>query len=333
MDRAGEVLRDSAKANIFEVTRAHDILSNWRASHSFPLNHFQVSLRRKARLIDPNALIAQRLKRASSAIYKLQALPTLRLSQMQDIGGCRAVVRSVEQVRSLYHEFLEWNAHHLLCEGNDYIGNPTPLGYRSLHVVYRYRSANNIAHDRQLIEIQIRTRIQHAWATAVETVSTFLRQQLKAGIGSPHWLRFFAMTSSALAVQEGTPPVPNMPTGRKLYSEIRRSFAALSVESKLRAYSVALETSKHFQHPDAHYYLLCLRADEKILEYSAYRRSELDLASREYEAMEKAYIDRPAVQTVLVRADSIEALKRAYPNFFLDTKSFLQSVANLINKP
>jgi putative GTP pyrophosphokinase len=43
-----------------------DVISNWRACHNFPLNTFQSGLRRRARVIDPACLVAQRIKRLSS---------------------------------------------------------------------------------------------------------------------------------------------------------------------------------------------------------------------------------------------------------------------------
>src|SRR5690606_39699271 len=46
------------------------------------------------------------------------------------------------------------------------------------------------------IEIQIRTRLQHAWATAVETVDVMKGTDLKSGGGTPDWREFFALAAS-----------------------------------------------------------------------------------------------------------------------------------------
>jgi len=58
------------------------------------------------------------------------------------------------------------------------------------------------------IEIQIRTLLQHAWATAVETVGTFINMPLKSSLGDEGWLRFFALMGSAMAIAEGKSTVP-----------------------------------------------------------------------------------------------------------------------------
>lgn len=43
--------------------------------------------------------------------------------------------------------------------------------------------------------MQIRSKIQHSWATAVEVVGAFTKQALKASAGDPRWLDFFKYTS------------------------------------------------------------------------------------------------------------------------------------------
>src|SRR5229473_3330921 len=51
------------------------VISNWRSAHSFPLNTFQNGLRKKAKHVDPESLIAQRIKRLSSISAKLGRFP------------------------------------------------------------------------------------------------------------------------------------------------------------------------------------------------------------------------------------------------------------------
>ena len=54
---------------------AYQVLTNWRACHSYPINTFQATLRQKLRGIDAGALVAQRLKRTPSIINKLKRFP------------------------------------------------------------------------------------------------------------------------------------------------------------------------------------------------------------------------------------------------------------------
>ena len=61
---------------------------------------------------------------------------------------------------------------------------------------------------RAKVELQLRTRLQHAWATANEIVGTFRREELKSGEGGPDWLRYFVLAVppaySRIAAQDAT---------------------------------------------------------------------------------------------------------------------------------
>ena len=63
------------------------IINNWRSSHAYPLNTFQINLRDVSCKFESEPLIAQRIKRMISIIHKLQRFPSMKLSQMQDLGG------------------------------------------------------------------------------------------------------------------------------------------------------------------------------------------------------------------------------------------------------
>jgi hypothetical protein len=97
IDRAGgTLLEDSVRED--EINTALEIVNNWRSSHAFPLNTMQIWLRRLARQVDSHPLVAQRIKRLSSIELKLRRFPTMTLSQMQDLGGCRAIVAGAAAV-------------------------------------------------------------------------------------------------------------------------------------------------------------------------------------------------------------------------------------------
>ena len=168
------------------------VINNWRSSHAFPLNTLQMNLRGKAKQADSNAIIAQRIKRLSSIESKLKRFPTMDLARVQDIGGCRAVVRTVGQVEMLARQYQSGNVKHSLVRFDDYLHDapgPKDSGYRGIHFVFKYFSDKRTTYNGLQIEIQIRTQVQHAWATAVETVGTFVRQALKSSQGEEDWLR------------------------------------------------------------------------------------------------------------------------------------------------
>ena len=187
-------------------------INSWRALHSFPLNTFQKTLRKKAKLVDAQSLVAQRIKRLSSIELKLSRFPKMNLSRMQDIGGCRAVVSSAQEVYNLVGIYERSDLKHKITRKDDYINTPKSSGYRGIHIIYTYFSDKRQAYNGFKIEMQFRSQLQHAWATSVETVGTFIRQSLKSSQGEEDWLRFFALMSTALAFREGSSPVPGTPT-------------------------------------------------------------------------------------------------------------------------
>jgi hypothetical protein len=322
VDRAGQALV-AGSATDADL----DVINNWRSSHSFPLNTFQMNLRRKAIGVEPRNLIAQRLKRLTSIKEKLGA-STMKLSQMQDIGGCRAVLRNVAQVRELRAKYLGGGVTHQLVRPTDYIENPRPSGYRGVHLIYRYQSdRRGEAYNGLLIEIQVRSQLQHAWATAVETVDVFTSQALKKNVGDERWLRFFALMGSALARRERSPIVPGTPEDREeLAAELRLLTGELAVERVLASYHVALDITERAHAEDASLFLVVLRPDVGRVYVTPFTRGELDRATDAYREAERATGGEPGSQAVLVSVESIAALKRAYPNYFLDTRRFIEAL-------
>jgi len=159
------------------------VVNNWRSSHSYPLNVLQMTLRHKAGRVDPRALISQRIKRLPAIELKLRLHPDMEFARMQDIGGCRAVLRSVPMVYRLVGLYDSSDLRHTCRRKTDYIKTARDSGYRGIHLIYQYKKQSGSPWDGLQIEMQIRSQLQHAWATAVETVGTFLRQALKSSVG------------------------------------------------------------------------------------------------------------------------------------------------------
>lgn len=184
------------------------------------------------------------------------------------------------------------------------------------------------------IEMQLRSNLQHIWATAVETVGTFTGQALKSSTGRKEWLKFFMLMGTALAQKEKCPPVPNTPTDAKeLVGELRSYAKRLDVEGTLDAYTAVLRRTELMPElvRGARYFLLSLSPVAHSLEVRGYPSAALEAASADYLAAEKRIAEgKDIAQAVLVSVDSFDVLRRAYPNYFLDTKSFMEEVRNVI---
>lgn len=311
------------------------VINNWRSAHAYPLNTFQVNLRALSRRLDKGSLVAQRVKRLSSIAHKLDRFRSMKLSQMQDLGGCRAILQTSSDVkRALAYYLRESSIKHERVSFDDYLETPKPSGYRGAHLVYRYFSdKNKTAYNGLKIEIQLRSRYQHAWATAVETVGTFSGQALKSSLGSEDWKRFFALMASAIALREKSNLVPNTPTARaELMEELRHYATSLHVEHRLREYSRALHkiSGAASNVAGAHIYLMELDPMAGTLEISGFKASERDVAEQRYaeaELRQKGHVGRDAV---LVSVESVNSLHKAYPNYFADTRVFVELMIQAI---
>jgi len=338
INEAGEILKN--KMGFKEDTdKALEILDNFRASHSYPLHIFQVNLKNNSLRRDKTALVSQRLKRASSIIKKLNRVynntSSIRLSQIQDIAGCRTVVKNYSLAKELFEFYLKGrNLKHKFVKSNDYITYPKEDGYRSFHIVYEFQSDKGKKdYNGRRIEIQIRTKLQHIWATAVETVDFFTRQNLKLSEGNPEWGEFFRLVSSAFAIKENCPIVNKTPFNRKeLYSKIREKEKQLEVINKLTKWDNALRLidEKQLKNKTARFFLLELDISREDLFIQTYKASEEELATKEYSKLEKKYKDQKDYDVVLVGVDAAKDLKKAYPNYFIDTKDFVRELNEIL---
>jgi len=327
IDRAGE---DLVRGDVLDEDRksAAAVVANWRSSHAFPLNTLQMNLRQQAKKVEAAALVAQRLKRAHSIEFKLRRFPGMRLSRMQDLGGARAVMSTVPAVRSLLAGFDRSRSLHERVREDDYIETPKDSGYRSVHRVYRYRSnyANQQQWDGLLIELQFRSKLQHAWATAVETVGTFLDQSLKSSQGSGDWLHLFKNISSAFAAREGCPAVPGTYEGAELLAFVRDESRRLGIAKKLNQFRAALRHASSVERSKKTLFLMQLSADGTQLYLESF--PSMAVATDRYAEVERR-VETEGGDAVLVRATSLDALRAAYPNYFLDTEQFLSELDGL----
>ena len=329
VDAAGEVLADVDR--VLELDHALEVVNNWRSSHSFPLNTFQATLRKKGRRVDADCLVAQRIKRLWSINHKLERFPRMRLSQVQDIGGCRAVVTNIDHVRELVAAYRNSDLKHKLARVDDYLESPQRSGYRGVHLIYKYFSDKNSTYNDLSIEMQIRSQFQHAWATAVETVGTFVRQPLKSSLGAEDWLRFFALMGTVIAFQEQTTPVLGTPTDQAaLVQELNHYVHDLDVIGRLEAYGNIIQMMEGGGQIDAQYFLLELASAAREVRITAFNRAQLSEAQRRYLEAERRIASDPFSEVVLVSVDSVAALQKAFPNYFLDTRVFIGLVQDAV---
>jgi putative GTP pyrophosphokinase len=190
----GEITEDDFVAAEYALTVAED----WRACHAYPLQKARAALQMRLGTVGVEGDVSQRLKRVARIIPKLARYPAMQLDTMQDIGGCRAVVPTQNDVTKVMRN---WKVtRHRVTRVDDYVKAPRDSGYRAIHLIVDY--------DDRPIEMQLRTKLQHDWAYTVETWSGRVGADLKSGEGPVEALDFLAALSEGMALDESGRPVP-----------------------------------------------------------------------------------------------------------------------------
>ena len=321
INRAGEILArlpDYAPPDA-EWLEAAQLVNQWRTLHTGPLTTFRNNLRRRA----TRGIVAGRIKRLPSIISKLQRLSRIRLSEMQDIAGCRAILPSVEDAFQVANSLMESRVKHRLVRTHNYLAEPRPSGYRSLHLVYSYRADRKHDFGGLNVEIQIRTGQQHEWATAVETVDTFTRQTLKSGGGGEGWKRFFVLMSSWVAYKEGLPAVPGTPEDPdSLRQELRKVAGRVRAEESLASFQSATAQLQRIEALKGGWLVLELDHQQRRTTGRLFGSREADKASDKYLEREMESRKRPDLDVVMVSVVSLAALRRTFPNYFTSLSRF-----------
>lgn len=331
--RVGETLKGDliwstdTEAEIIDIFR---IAHNWRESHAYPMRSIRQEMISRMNRLGTEGITAARLKRMQSIRTKLRRIPA-KLNQIQDLGGCRAVFASMLDARRFIDEMKE-SARHVLYSERDYINNPKIGGYRCHHLMLKFRGSDeDEAFSGRRIEIQLRTRLQHSWATAVEAVGLFRREDMKAGQGDQDWLRLFDLMSAELAIAENCPESESVPSHRERVNEIREIDRKLNAVATLQKLRDAIHFSERPRAPTdkPKYYRIEYDNEARTVEVSEYSRPVPALYALNQAEQHDNIHSESTINTVYVEADRIEELKQAYPNYFGDVELFTVNLRDI----
>jgi putative GTP pyrophosphokinase len=178
LDRLGERLRGELHATDLTLLDSH--------RRSFAPTYDGVVDRIRSEL---GLEISGRPAKSTTAIVDKLRRSSMRLTQMQDIAGCRIVlsdIKSQDQLVAALGQMYEVVIF-------DRRLKPTH-GYRAVHVVIR--------HETFPVEVQVRTELQHAWAEFSEKVADGFGIQVKYGQGPAHIQKLLKSTSNLGAILE-----------------------------------------------------------------------------------------------------------------------------------
>lgn len=295
------------------------VIDEWRAAHRAVLNTFQAILRTRTR--KKGVVVAQRHKRKSTIFGKLDRFPEMQLARMDDVAGCRMIFSDIKDLyafRGIFHKARFNHKRRNDIDKYDYIKKPKKTGYRGIHDVYVY-DVNSVTgrHLKGLmVEIQYRTKIQHAWATAVEVIGFITESQPKFQEGDTRYQQAMALASEILAraFESSHGPYPYLDK-----IELVRDFLKLDKELKLLKTLRGLNSVDTIVSTNRNSILIFSPVGD--LEIKTYR--DAPEALRALFQLEK---EHPGKDIVLVRADSSEEVRFAFKNYFSDARDFVRLI-------
>lgn len=327
IDKAGMVLKKKTGSEK-EISNALGVLSNWRAYHAMPLDTFVKVLKKRVQTVTPNSIVVQRLKRTPSILLKLSNHRTMRLSAMQDIGGLRAILSNTEEVYDLLDLYKKSKSKHSLSSLDDYIQKPKADGYRGIHLVYKLKRDPSM-----FLEIQLRSQLQHIWATGVEVFGTLKGSSFKTGHGSRQWLQFFAYLSSVFALKEKKPVLRSHKdlSQSSLIKKTQDIIQELQVIENLSVYTsvykiISTSNSRGLGRRGS-YSLILLNSRKNTISFSTFATNQFEEAAQAYLDLERKYFGDTQVNVVLVNTGDIRKLEESYPNYFMDTKTLVRNLS------
>lgn len=350
IERAGRSIRHRCTGE--ERKDAILKIQNFRETHLYPLMLIKNHLVQVTKKVTKQGFVARRLKMLSTIIDKLER-PTLdgekanaiEVTRMQDIGGCRAIVPNLRQLNELHERLKNSSSVHQIIKTDNYL-TPKESGYGGVHLVYSCFAGSDSENEwkKTKIEVQLRTELQHAWATSLEIIDTLEGIKLKTSLeGHTEWRRFFKISGVLVAHTERSCLIDEdqLPS---LISELRDLENILEVRNRLSKFNLAIQFTtdtkklpKRILTHQGMFLVKIMKITEKnplaneakrVVIIDTFGSSDIDQALEE---LANSEIDENVLIAVLVSADSVRNLKKAYPNYFGSTTKFQKFISSYLD--
>ncbi len=215
------------------IIDAYKAVTWWRDLHAKPLSNVAAGLRyhldQEGARIDGRVDVTQRLKRRITMINKLGREPGMNLARMEDIGGVRARLPDLQRLYAVSRRLRKnWQVHRV----RDYVENPKNSGYRAHHLIVKRKD--------RLVEVQLRTVRQDAWANQVEDDGRQLAVGFKFGEGDGDVHDYYRLVGTAFAVLDRDEEL-----SPELRADINESYQKVRLQLKRQPPAKRTRKSKH----------------------------------------------------------------------------------------
>ena len=245
------------------------------------------------------------------------------VTRMQDIGGCRVILENRDQLLRLNASLEQSRTVHVTKDVKDYNLYPKPTGYRGIHRIYQCYGKKE-THDWKgfTIELQLRTKLQHLWATTVEVVDLCEGRSLKTNPfdADQQWIAFFREMSYFLAHEDGFVYLSNEEKNTKKHALLELDIAVNAIQ-KLQSFNL-ISSNKQVveEHADHRYAIIGIRLEDQKTFFKFFKENQKEEAIGLYSTIEKDSL----WNCLFVEMADIKQLRYAYPNYLIDTSSFIE---------
>lgn len=156
-------------------------------------------------------------KSTSSIVEKLRR-ESIRLTQIQDIAGCRIIAANIARQEQIVQSIRALFADAVIVDRRQ---RPSH-GYRAVHIIVK--SAG------KMVEIQLRTALQHLWAEVSEKFSDVVDFSIKYGGGDETTREVLAVTSQAVAGIEDLEKMLIIVLAKNQHQELPEELSAILKE-------------------------------------------------------------------------------------------------------
>lgn len=252
---------------------------------------------------------------------KLKRFQDMQLDRMQDIAGVRIIFKELAQVekfqKSMETTYLKGSRKFKLISTKDYISNPKNDGYRSIHQIFEYN--DNV---KMRLDLQIRTKLQHYWATAVEVLDMKSKTKIKQGSGESWNREFFKLCSELFSLLEN----PNKENNKKdICQKIDKLDKEYNILQNLKALALSNKNIENQANNKNYYFIVLLDFDKSTLRITGFKKRDFEEAKKLYDFYEEDLRDKNS-DVVLISLDEVKMLKKAFPNYYLDSNSFIDVI-------